>query len=274
MVALKSFEANDIDNVKLCKTIEQDGAVIVHQFLDSNLVSTLNKDLTPHLESTRLDPSGRYKLYGLLSKSPAFLNVLLHPLIKTFADEFLLKNCTSYILSAGVIIAVPPGCPDQFLHKDEIIWGSHIRKSVGGSISVQLLIALDDFTEQNGATRIAPGSNHWEDSQREPTDDEVCQAIMPAGSALLYVDNVIHGSGANKTKDKYRRAISMNFCLGWILSVENHGLIIPEHTVKQLPARAKQLLGYEVYYTDAGIALNLSDPTGVAFFDEPRPNTL
>ena len=69
-------------------------------------------------------------------------------------------------------------------------------------------IALTRFTEENGATRIIPGSQNWDEDyfDSKGTPDMTIAAEMDAGDALLFSGKVIHGGGANVTKNERRRA--------------------------------------------------------------------
>lgn len=77
------------------------------------------------------------------------------------------------------------------------------------------MIAFTDYTEENGATRIIPGSNHWEDFEDRGTPEQTIAARMKAGDVLLYSGKTAHGGGANLTTDQYRRGVAFAFNPGF-----------------------------------------------------------
>jgi len=105
--------------------------------------------------------------------------------------------------------------------------------------------ALDDFTEANGATHVAPGSNHWTD-QRPDENTKTVRALMPAGSVMFFVGTLYHGGGANNT-DKPRLGTIIEYCAGWLRPQENHCLAVPAEIVRTLPARLQELLGWGIH---------------------------
>ena len=106
------------------------------------------------------------------------------------------------------------------------------------------MFALSDFTQENGGTRIIPGSHRW-DQDRSPEDNEIVSAEMPAGSAVMYLGNTLHGGGANRTQNTKRRGMFMGFCLGWLRTEEHTFLSTPIEAVRGMPERAQELLGYQ-----------------------------
>ena len=49
------------------------------------------------------------------------------------------------------------------------------------------MLAMDDFTEDNGATCVVAGSHTWSDfPRRRDASEPLIQAVMPAGSGLIY----------------------------------------------------------------------------------------
>ena len=65
-------------------------------------------------------------------------------------------------------------------------------------LGVSTIWAYDDFTEDNGATEVVPGSHHWVDG-REPSPEEAVKVIMPAGSVIVFSGNLYHRGGANNS---------------------------------------------------------------------------
>ena len=106
--------------------------------------------------------------------------------------------------------------------------------------------AITDFTEENGATRVIPGS-HLRDHAPNPLEHyDTVAAEMPKGSVLVWVGSLWHGGGANLT-DTPRVGIAMNYCAGYIRQQENQQLGIPTKLVSAFPRRLQELIGYSVY---------------------------
>jgi ectoine hydroxylase-related dioxygenase (phytanoyl-CoA dioxygenase family) len=104
---------------------------------------------------------------------------------------------------------------------------------------------FDDFTQENGATRIVPGSHRWIDETPTPSTDTIA-LTMPAGSALMYVGSLWHGGGANTTSTP-RIGVVLHYAVSWLRPVENHVLAVPSTVVAELPERLQELLGYNIY---------------------------
>jgi ectoine hydroxylase-related dioxygenase (phytanoyl-CoA dioxygenase family) len=113
-------------------------------------------------------------------------------------------------------------------------------------LEVIVLYALCDFTAENGATRVVPGSHLWP-ARRKPQEHEVVAAEMKAGSAIYYLGKTLHGGGPNQTKDQLRRALFLGFSLGWLRTKENFFISTPIEAVRDMPERVQQLLGYETH---------------------------
>lgn len=248
----------DASNEERLSVIKRDGGVIIQDCLAPDLFHRLNHELDHYIEThppgSRSDEQlwqtfhGRQtiRFCGLAAKSLAFVDVLLHPTLEAFADHYLLPNCGSYWANTTQTMIVGAGEPVQMLHRDEGNW-PHFPWP-GPELTVSSMFALNDFTEENGATIVAPGSHHWADSEREAKPKELTQAVMRAGSVLLYTGKVIHAAGANRTKDTWRRGMHVSFVLGWLRPEEHHALAVPLKVARQLPERAQHLLGYRSYH--------------------------
>jgi len=105
----------------------------------------------------------------------------------------------------------------QMLHRDGDSWGHF--PAPRPEILVSVNVALTDFTQDNGATVVVPGSHKWAPG-REAKTSECTKAVMARGSALLYSGNVIHGGGANNTDD-IRIGFYCGLLLSWLRPIEN-----------------------------------------------------
>ena len=74
---------------------------------------------------------------------------------------------------------------------------------------------LDDFTEENGATRVVPGSHLWDGQpeQRKVYPGEV-QATGTAGTVVVFDSRLFHAGGANRSAAP-RRGLTVFFCRSW-----------------------------------------------------------
>lgn len=243
---------------KIFSLLERDGGVIVEPFLAPDLLGRLNADLDDLVASWPAGSRSSSHLWqsfhgrntkrfcGLAARSRAFVDLLEHPLLEGYADHFLLPSCGSYWINTTQMMVVGPGEPAQHLHRDEGNW-PHFAWG-GPELTVSAIFALVDFTEENGATRVAPGSHRWESAQREPEPAEITAAEMAAGSVLLYTGKVLHGAGENRTRETWRRGMHLSFVLGWLRPEENHYLAVPLEVARTLPPRVRSLLGYSSYH--------------------------
>ena len=106
--------------------------------------------------------------------------------------------------------------------------------------------ALTDFTEENGATRVVPGSHLLDHSPEYGRSYESVPAEMPRGSVLVWHGSLWHGGGANHT-DQRRVGIAMNYCAGFLRQQENQQLGVPREIARGFSPRLRELVGYGIY---------------------------
>jgi hypothetical protein len=270
----------DDDPDAIFATLLRDGAVIVEAFMTAAQVDALNAASEPYIEAA--DPlmrnvydfgtrpeavpealrevattpdliengfrSGNTRnVTGLSTKLPTFVDdVLLHPLYAALCDRLLLPHCLDYVLNHSHLINVGPGARAQPLHRDEGIWRCYPGLGPGSHLQFASIVALVDFTEENGATNVVPGSHLWEGLQfeTEVEPEQVAIATMPVGAAVIYLGWTFHGAGRNQTTDVWRRGLHVSFCQGWLRTEETNVLATPPDVARHLPVRAQELLGY------------------------------
>jgi ectoine hydroxylase-related dioxygenase (phytanoyl-CoA dioxygenase family) len=182
---------------------------------------------------------------GVAGRSRVFATeILTHPVYRALCDAILLPSCASYQLNVAHVLDRGPGSTQQLIHRDEVVW-VHLPNP-HPEVQLASVIALVDFTADNGATRVVPGSHRWP-RERVATPDELVPAEMAAGSAVVYLGSTLHGGGANVTPDVRRRGMHVSYCLGWLRTEENQYLSTPIEVVRTLPRESQALLGYAAH---------------------------
>jgi len=280
---LQRVEA-EVPAEQVAAALAQDGAVIVHDLVSGDVVDAINEEVQPFVDAA--DPDMRHlnpgvqlfhaqtrHVSGLAGKSPTFATeVMIHPLLMALCDTFLGPSCARYQLNLAHLLERLPGAAAQFWHRDEIVW--NLVPEPKPELQLASVIALVDFTADNGATRVFPGSHRWEPG-RYPTNDEAVAAEMPAGSAIVYLGSTFHGGGAHSGTQP-RRGVHLSYTLGWLRTEENNYLAVPPEVACRLPRPCQEVLGYAVH--DAiergggylGM-LDLRDP--IELFDEGWPSS-
>jgi len=265
--------------------LHDDGGVIVDQLLPADVLDAFRADMeraaAAFQPGTRSDDANVRNFWGnatkrftrLASRSAAFVDILLNPTLLGVADALLLPNCSSYWMNTGQMMIIGPGSAAQVLHRDADNWRTMNRPD-GFEVTVSCMFAITDFTADVGATRVVPGSNRWDDFSRTAADDDVTQAVMRAGSGMIYTGRTIHGAGANNTSDQWRYGFHLSYVLGWLTPEEAGPLGVDWSAVAAMPERAQQLLGWRCYaaggrdstrlwtidYEDVPVGLGLTTP--------------
>ncbi len=240
---------------ELFDALERHGGVIVEEFLAPAVVARLNDEIDTIMSSeagmqrqftnddiAEFFGSDVTHVAGLAGKSPVFVDELLcHPAYMSLCERFLKPLCSDYQLNIAHVMQRGPGSQAQLLHRDAWVW-KRLPPSLG-EIQLASIVALCDFSADNGATLLVPGSHRWADD-RYPDMSEAVAAEMPAGSAVVYLGNTFHGGGANVTASEQRRGLHISYTLGWLRTEENQCLATPLDRVRAMPTRAQQLLGF------------------------------
>jgi ectoine hydroxylase-related dioxygenase (phytanoyl-CoA dioxygenase family) len=241
----------------LVAALEEDGAVLIEGLLDPALLARLNAEVDDAVAAAdpgmgHLNPAvaGFFgtrtrHVAGLASKSRSFATeVLCHPTLLGICDAVLLPACAEYVLNLGHIIDRGPGAQQQLVHRDELVW-VHVPRPAP-TLQMASMIALSEFSAENGGTLLVPGSHRWP-WDRQPRADEFAQAVMPPGSAVVYLGSLLHAAGTNRTAAEWRRGLHLSYLVGWLRSEENNVLATPPAIARELPERAQRLLGYGVH---------------------------
>jgi hypothetical protein len=196
-------------------------------FLDANGYLPLHGVLTPERTATMVarlmalaaaeeaaagtefkQEPGTIRLANLVDTDPLFEVCFTHPRVLAAIAHVLQGDLKLSSLNGRFAL---PGEGLQALHCD---WRGAVAS---GDFQVCNSIWLfDDFTPENGATRVVPGSHNWGKTPQEALDDpkaphpEEVVLTAPAGTVVIFNSHTWHGGTLNRT-DRPRRAMHSYF---------------------------------------------------------------
>jgi ectoine hydroxylase-related dioxygenase (phytanoyl-CoA dioxygenase family) len=252
---------------KNLQEIEDQGFTILPELLSAGQCQAVRDALAAHSNGLRgrndFEGYRTERVYSLLARGAIFADLAAHPAILALLDETLEAN---YLLSAGLSIDLHPGETPQAIHYDDSFYPVPRPRP---PVSMGVIWAIDEFTGQNGATQIIPGSHKWGDPTPDGLPDEheiktprngpahreariaalesrLVDAVMPAGSALVFPGTLWHRGGGNRS-GAHRLALTLQYCAPWARQQENMMLAVPREITRTLPPRVRELMGYSIH---------------------------
>ena len=263
--------AADVPAEMVAEALAADGCAVIEQLVLPSTMDAVAAELEPWMAAT---PDGPDEFSGfatrrtgaLLARSETARQLVVHPTIRATAGA-VLSHATSYQLHLTQLIAIGPGETGQPIHRDQ--WAfDFFPFPAGYEVQCNTLWAMTDFTEENGATRVIPGSNHLPDKQRFTAEDTV-PAEMTKGSVLVYTGALYHGGGANRS-DAVRCGVNITYNLSWLRQEENQYLSVPIEVAKTFDEDLQRLMGYSRGAYALGYVDDLRDPIEVLRPDAGR----
>ena len=225
------------------KAIQEQGYIVLEKLIHSTTIDAIKSELAPYLQKSLMGRNNfegfeSERVYALLAKAPTVAKLVEHPEIIALMDKFL---DPTYLLSANLAIQVHPGETPQPYHADHASL-PYTQRTLTNGMSV--IWALDDFTKDNGATEIIPGSHLWTEGKPSLSSKPV-RIIMPAGSAVVFHGSLYHRGGANQSTTS-RLGITPQYCQPWLRQLENMVLAVPPEKAAGYSERIQELLGYSI----------------------------
>ncbi len=251
------------------KILARDGCVVIDRLVDPVLMDAIREETAPYMEAcpTGADDFGgraTKRVGALVARSESAREVVMNPLVLGTAKR-VMAQVASFQIHLTQIIAIGPGQEAQPIHRDQ--WAfDFFPFPKGYEVQCNTIWAMDDFTEVNGATRVIPGSNHYDDKLQFSHDATEC-AEMEKGSVFLYTGSVYHGGGANQS-DAVRMGLNITYNLGFLRQEENQYLSCPKEIAATLPEDLLRLMGYQMGAYALGYIDDIRDP-----IEAVRPGT-
>lgn len=181
------------------------------------------------------------RVWNLINKGELFREIVVSSralsLVRTLlGPDILVSSMTANIARNG-------GVP-MTIHTDQ----NYVPPGTPYPMVADIAWMLVDFTEENGATRVIPGSHRWNRLPEPGKHYETIPAVAPAGTALIFDGRLWHGTGANVTNEP-RYALFTYFCRSFVRQQENFSLSVSAEVLQHCSPELKSLLGFQVWHT-------------------------
>ena len=245
--------SRDTDAATIAGHIADQGYAIVTGMLPADGLERLRGELQPHLDAAEggheaFMGAKTKRIGSLLARSTMSREMALDPLLLDLVARVLGPYCANFQLNYTGLMYLMPGEKAQPLHRDAALYP--FQNPAPPTICATMF-AVSDFTRENGATWLVPGSHLWDDG-RTPQAEEVIQAEMPAGSMLIYNGSVYHAGGANQSNGA-RFGCAIQYSLGWLRQEENQYMAVPPELARTFPRRLQELMGYDMATVNLGM---------------------
>ena len=197
------------------RQLDEQGFLFVHDVLDADEVERFRArldelfieegDAAGHEVHTE---AGTDRLADLVNKDPLFEVCFTHPRVLAAVAHVLEGDVQLSSLNSRAAL---PGRGHQALHSD-----GRFDAATGRFDSCQTTWVIDAFTEENGPTRVVPGSHRNPSAPNEVLDNpsarhpEEIPLIAPAGTVIVSAAHLWHSGTKNET-DRSRRVVHCYF---------------------------------------------------------------
>lgn len=199
------------------------------------------------------NPRTSQRVYLLVNKGPVWRRIATNPAILDLMHHILGPRILLHAMQAHLV--GPAG--SMAMHTDQ----GYVTPAVPFPVMATAMIMLDEFTEENGATRVVPGS-HLNPGERpvEHLDDAI-PLVGPPGTAVVYGGQLWHGTGANRT-ERRRLGLLVHYSCAWLRQFENYGKHISAEDLASFSPELRALL--DVHEMGLGRGLAVASPAQTA----------
>jgi ectoine hydroxylase-related dioxygenase (phytanoyl-CoA dioxygenase family) len=240
----REFTCNGLDARKFETSMSDRGFAIVPNVLTGAEVTELVAALDTRAEQERNDKTawfshGNQRVFNLVNKGPEFLSLIDHPLALSIVERWIGSHALLSSLTANVAL---PRNKSQPLHSDQ----GHLPEPWLRCEAINLVWVLDEFTEENGATRVVPGSHRI--GVRPPPDPLPTIPVEAKPGSIVSLDGRIwHASGQNMSHRTVRRALFAFYCRPYLRPQENFARSLDLATRCRLTRQRRTLLGFDIW---------------------------
>ena len=250
----------DADPAAIRDRLDTDGCAVIDDLAAVELLDALAEEVAPFVAASatgRDTYDGRHtrRTGALIARCPSARRLVADPLVLDVVGRFL-DRASTFQIHLTQLITLGPGETTQKPHRDQMAF-DNFDFPVDYHVQCNTMWALTDFTVDNGATHLFPGSSRLDDHSGLALAE--ARAEMRRGSVLLYDGKVLHGGGANRTTEA-RQGVNITYAVGWVRQEENQYLACPPEIARDLDDDLLRLMGYRQGAFALGYVGDQTDP--------------
>lgn len=247
--------------------IKQDGVLKVQGFLDHEVVQRFQSEIDEAVTRFPAGPNADADIYqrligpktkqvaNLVETSKTFRHdVLNHKWMHSVLETMFRAEFGDYWMNRGSVLHLEPGEKAQGIHKDDRLYRvSKFRRPDDPELMVNIIVALTEFREDNGATVVVPGSHLWDTARPRPSPEEAIPMLLQPGDAMIFVGGLFHGAGENRSAGN-RRGMFISMHPGCFTPMESHHHV-PRAIIDSMTPLAQKMIGWRSLATHHRIPL-------------------
>lgn len=176
------------------------------------------------------------RVWNLTNKGDVFRRLIMNEVALSLARHLLGQDILLFSFTAN--IACLRGQAGA-LHADQLFAPAETPYA----LIANCLWMIDTFEEQNGATRVVPGSHRERRWPAFDEDVETAAATGPIGTIMVWDGRLWHRTGVNLT-DEPRRGLLCSYCRPFVRAQENSTLSVSPDVLAECPPELLTLLGF------------------------------
>jgi ectoine hydroxylase-related dioxygenase (phytanoyl-CoA dioxygenase family) len=238
---------------RACRELDEQGYTLLSGAIETGELQELRETLV-RVAAEEIENGTDYvyengsnqRVWTLLNKGAVFERVVQNDTILTVIGHllgrvFLLSNVNANI--AG------PGGQPMFLHSDQ----DYVPPPFPAyALVANAIVFLDDFSAENGATRIVPGSHKLLCRPDYSNLPETVPVTGPRGTVMIFHGALWHQTGPNTTASDKRHALLCYYCRPFMRQQENWFLSLDPAVRARATPRLLELLGHTIYLGGLG----------------------
>ncbi len=233
----------------VCEALRYEGCAVLTDVLSGELVDRtraamyeVQAKIREEIGQERLDRAGELGVLRLMGRyDPSLLELLQTPEMLAVVDRVMSKTAVLHLQNGFILPPHEPSAANTFQHAFHRDFPRYLNGYVA---SVNVMLAIDPFTAENGGTLVVPGT-HQRSQAPDPAylQRHASAVSCPAGSMVIFDSTLWHAAGIN-TSGTDRVAVNHQFTRSFFKQQIDYVRALGDELVLLQPPRVQQLLGW------------------------------